>query len=222
VLKLEGDRVVSNESSTNRQAAAPAPSGRVTIAARSGASVALRAGQSLRVVNTHGAQVVDLWAFVAGSTEYLSMPHSVVTLGRIKPLPGDCLVSELREPLLELVEDQSPGTHCMLFAACDPARYRLLGAAPGHANCADNLRVQAAARSIALTSIPTPLNLFMNTRFTEHRTMTVEAPQARAGDSVQLRALRALTVVMSACAQDLLPVNGHDCTPQQVAFEVID
>ena len=37
----------------------------VTIPARAGKAVPLAAGQRLRVINTHGQQVVDTWAFVA-------------------------------------------------------------------------------------------------------------------------------------------------------------
>src|SRR3954464_8534927 len=140
----------------------------IEIPARRGAAVSLKAGQSIRVVNTRGGQVVDLWAFLR-SSEHMSMPHSVVTLGRIKPLPGDVLVSELRQPVLRLAEDRSPGTHCMLFAACDPARYRLLGAKGHHDNCADNLRAAIAPFGVALPYVPTPLNLFMNTRFRDDR-----------------------------------------------------
>jgi uncharacterized protein YcgI (DUF1989 family) len=191
------------------------------IPARRGAAVSLTAGQSIRVVNTNGGQVVDLWAFLEGSTEHMSMPHSVVTLGRIKPLPGDVLVSDLREPVLRVVEDRSPGTHCMLFAACDPARYRLLGVKGHHDNCADNLRAAIAPLRIALAYVPTPLNLFMNTKFTEHRTMTVDAPQAQAGDSITLQAERDCIAVMSACPQDLLPVNAHANTPQPVAYRLL-
>jgi uncharacterized protein YcgI (DUF1989 family) len=191
------------------------------IPARRGAAVSLQAGQSIRVVNTRGGQVVDLWAFLADSPEHMSMPHSVVTLGRIKPLPGDVLVSDLRQPVLRLAEDRSPGTHCMLFAACDPARYRLLGVTGHHDNCADNLRSAVTPLGIALPYIPTPLNLFMNTKFTGHRTLTVEAPQAQAGDSITFRAERHCTVVMSACPQDLLPVNAHGNTPQPVAYAVL-
>jgi uncharacterized protein YcgI (DUF1989 family) len=88
--------------------------------------------------------VVDFWAFVRGSPEYLSMPHSVVTLGRIKPLPGDVLVSDLRASVLRLEDDRSPGTHCMLFAACDPARYASWESKGHHDNCADNLRQSVA------------------------------------------------------------------------------
>ena len=193
----------------------------VEIKARSGAAVPLAAGQSIRIVNTHGGQVVDLWAFrTDGSGEHMSMPHSVVTLGRIKPDVGDVLVTNLRKPLLTLVKDTSPGVHCMLFAACDPARYRLLGCQEHHDNCADNLRAAAAPHHIPLPYIPTPLNLFMNTKFDDHRVMRIEPPEARAGDSVTFRAEHDCIIAMSACPQDLVPVNGHGCKPTSVGYIV--
>jgi uncharacterized protein YcgI (DUF1989 family) len=191
----------------------------VEIPARSGAAVSLSRDQSITVINTHGGQVVDMWAFrVDDPTEHLSMPHSMVTLGRIKPAVGDMLVSNLRRSLLTLVADSSPGVHCMLFAACDEARYRLLGCTGYHDNCADNLRRSANARGIALPYIPTPLNLFMNTKFYDHARMEIEPPQAKAGDSVSFRAHHDCTVVFSACPQDLVPVNAHGCTPTSVAY----
>src|SRR5262245_26511513 len=107
----------------------------VDIEARCGAAVAVAARQSITVVNTHGGQVVDMWAFrESDPAEHLSMPHSIVCLGRVKPAVGDALVTNLRRPLLRLVEDTSPGVHCMLFAACDLARYRLLGCTGYHDN----------------------------------------------------------------------------------------
>ena len=109
----------------------------------------------------------------------------------------------------------------MLFAACDPARYRLLGCVEYHDNCADNLRETAAERRIALPYIPTPLNLFMNTKFDEHRTMRVEEPDAKPGDSVTFRAECDCIVVFSACPQDLVPVNAHGCTPTSVAYTIL-
>jgi uncharacterized protein YcgI (DUF1989 family) len=189
--------------------------------ARRGAAVPLRKGQALKVVNTHGGQVVDFWAFLPDGSEHLSMPHSVVTLGRIKPLPGDTLFSQLRRPMVVLEEDRSPGTHCMLFAACDPARYALLGVQGHHDNCADNMRHALRPLGIDPGYVPTPLNLFMNTLFHDHVTMEVAEPKAKAGDSVTLRALRDCIIVMSACPQDLVPVNAHGCTPQAVAYAVV-
>lgn len=191
----------------------------IAIQARSGAAATLRAGHSITIVNTHGGQVVDMWAFRADDpSEHMSMPHSVVYLSRIKPAVGSVLVSNLRKPLLSLTRDSSPGVHCMLFAACDPARYRLLGCTAHHDNCADNLRRAAAALAVPLPYIPTPLNLFMNTRFDDDRVMRIEPPEAKAGDSVTFRAEHECIILLSACPQDLVPVNGHGCTPTSVAY----
>jgi len=193
----------------------------IAIQARSGAAATLRAGRSITIVNTHGGQVVDMWAFRADDpSEHMSMPHSVVYLSRIKPAVGSVLVSNLRNPMLCLTQDSSPGVHCMLFAACDPARYRLLGCTAHHDNCADNLRRAVAALAVPLPYIPTPLNLFMNTRFDDDRVMRIEPPEAKAGDSVTFRAELDCIIVLSACPQDLVPVNGHGCTPTSVAYFV--
>jgi uncharacterized protein YcgI (DUF1989 family) len=194
----------------------------IAIAARRGGAAALKAGQSIRVVNTHGGQVVDMWAFVADDpAEHMSMPHSVVYLSRIKPAPGNVLVSNLRRPVLTLVADSSPGVHCMLFAACDAARYELLGCKEYHDNCADNLRAAAAPYNLPLPYIPTPLNLFMNTKFDGHTLMRIEPPGATPGNSVTFQADRDCIVVLSACPQDLVPVNGHGCTPTSVAYKIV-
>ena len=191
------------------------------IPARRGAAVRLAAGQSITVVNTHGGQVVDFWAFRSdGSGEHMSMPHSVVSLGRIKPELGSMLVSNLRRPMMQLTEDTSIGVHCMLFAACDPARYASLGCTEYHDNCADNLRAALAPLNVALPYVPTPLNLFMNTKFDDHKVMRVEAPEAKAGASVTFRAEHDCIVALSACPQDLVPVNAHGCTPKAVGYFV--
>ena len=193
----------------------------IAIQARSGAAATLRAGRSITIVNTHGGQVVDMWAFRADDpSEHMSMPHSVVYLSRIKPAVGSVLISNLRKPLLCLTHDSSPGVHCMLFAACDPARYRLLGCTAHHDNCADNLRRAVVSLAVPLPYIPTPLNLFMNTRFDDDRVMRIEPPEAKAGDSVTFRAEHDCIIVLSACPQDLVPVNGHGCTPTSVAYYV--
>ena len=123
----------------------------IEIQARCGDAISLAAGQAISIVNTHGGQVVDMWAFRADDPfEHMSMPHSMVALDRIKPAIGSMLVSNLRRPILSLVADTSPGVHCMLFAACDRARYQSLGCMEPHANCADNLR-----RAMICSGVPT-------------------------------------------------------------------
>jgi uncharacterized protein YcgI (DUF1989 family) len=122
--------------------------------------------------------------------------------------------------MMRLTHDVSPGVHCMLCAAGDPARYRLLGCTGHHDNCADNLRAAVTSFGVVLHYIPTPLNLFMNTRLDEHKLMRIEAPEAKAGDSVTFEALVDCVVAMSACPQDLVPVNGVDCMPKSVEYFV--
>jgi uncharacterized protein YcgI (DUF1989 family) len=57
-----------------------------TLPARRGRAVRLRKGQALKVINTHGQQVVDTWAFNAEDLgEFLSMEHLRQVLGRIMP-----------------------------------------------------------------------------------------------------------------------------------------
>ena len=55
-----------------------------TIPARRGKATYVKRGQSIRIVNTHGTQVVDTWAFTAGMlTEFMSMEHTRATLTKL-------------------------------------------------------------------------------------------------------------------------------------------
>ena len=70
-----------------------------TIPARRGRAVRLGKGQSIRIINTHGQQVVDTWCFNADDLrEFLSMEHLRPTIDRIFPHAGDRLVSNRRRP----------------------------------------------------------------------------------------------------------------------------
>jgi len=61
-----------------------------TIPERAGTATRLAAGQSVRVVNTHGQQVVDTWAFVAADPgEFMSMEHSRAAFRKANPVVGD-------------------------------------------------------------------------------------------------------------------------------------
>ncbi|TMJ72124.1 MAG: urea carboxylase-associated family protein, partial [Alphaproteobacteria bacterium] len=73
----------------------------IEIPARRGKALHLRRGQKAQVVNTKGQQVVDTWAFNAADlSEFMSMEHSRVAMGRIIPAIGDALVTNRRRPIL--------------------------------------------------------------------------------------------------------------------------
>lgn len=193
---------------------------RYTVPARAGRALRLEAGERLKVVNPHGTQVGDAWAFNADDLdEHLSMEHLRAALGRLSPLAGDALVTNRRRPILTLLEDSSPGVHDTLIAACDPDRYRLLGVEGYHDNCADNLRMAMAAIGLRAPRVPAPLNLWMNIPVTADGSLRWEPPVSAPEDYVVLRAEMDCIFVVSACPQDRVPVNGADCLPRELAVE---
>jgi uncharacterized protein YcgI (DUF1989 family) len=103
------------------------------IPARKGKATRLAQGQYARIINTHGGQVVDVWAYPTtmsdGSTlEYMSMSHTRAYLSKSIPAVNDVLVTNHRRPILTLVEDYTTGKiHDTVIAACDIYRYQQLG-----------------------------------------------------------------------------------------------
>lgn len=194
----------------------------IEIPARRGKAARLRRGQSVRVVNTHGTQVVDTWAFRADEmAEFMSMEHSRVALGHIIPTVGDTLVSNRRGPILTLTEDTSGGIHDTLFAACDRWRYELLGCPGYHDNCTDNLAAALAELGLAPPETPAPLNLFMNIPVLGGNRVEIRPPVSTPGSYVTLRAEIDCIFAFSACPQDVVPVNGLALTPTAAHFEII-
>ena len=194
----------------------------LTIPARRGKAAFVARGQTVRVVNTHGQQVVDTWAFRRDNlNEFMSMEHSRTSLGRIMPVVGQSMVTNRRRPILTLAEDTSGGIHDTLLAACDRYRYELLGCEEYHDNCTDNLAAALAELGLTPPETPSPWNLFMNIPVGPDGSVTFEPPVSRPGDHVSLRAEMDCVVAFSACPQDVVPINGVDCTPTEAHFQVI-
>jgi len=193
-----------------------------TIPARRGRAARLSKGQSIKIVNTHGQQVVDTWAFSTEDLrEFMSMEHLRATLTRIFPHAGDFLVTNRRRPILYFAEDTSPGIHDTLLAACDDYRYGLLDCTEYHDNCTDNLF--AAMRNIGLSppECPSPLNMWMNIPVVAGGNTEWGVPASKPGDYVVLRAEMDCVVAMSCCPQDILPVNGAACEPTEAHYQIL-
>ena len=195
----------------------------ITIPARKGKAARVAKGQSVKVINTLGEQVVDAWAFNADDLgEFMSMEHTRVALVAIVPEVGDALVTNQRRAILTLTEDTSSGIHDTLMAACDVHRYRMLGCTEYHDNCTDNLHASMAELGLTPPEVPSPLNLFMNIPVLEGRRLDFLPPENKPGDYVMLRAEMDCIVAFSACPQDMLPINGVDATPTDAHFEIVD
>ena len=195
---------------------------RQTIPARHGVAIQLDAGSEIVVINTHGTQVLDTWAFnMADPSEYLSMEHTRSRLSRLSPGVGDSLFSNRRRSVLTMLEDTSPGIHDTLLCACNREIYRELGCDDTHRSCESNLHEALSVMGIRVPGTPAPLNLFMNVSVAPDGAIDRRPPQSRPGDRVRLRADMHAVVVFSACPQDITPINGAECTPRDAHYEMI-
>jgi uncharacterized protein YcgI (DUF1989 family) len=191
-----------------------------TLRARHGWAAQLSQGTVIKIINTFGSQVVDTWAFNAEDLdEYMSMEHSRTALLKMVPTAGDTLVTNRRRPILTFVEDTTPGIHDTLIAACDKYRYIQLGGGDDHENCTDNLASALRELGLKAATTPSPLNLFMNMETSQDGRIAFRAPVSGPGQYVSLRAEMDLVLALSACPQDLMPVNGLG--PTDVDFVIL-
>ena len=194
----------------------------ITIEARRGKAAFVDRGQHVKLINTHGQQVVDTWAFNrADLTEFMSMEHSRTALGRIMALTGTSMVTNHRRAILTLMEDTTPGIHDTLLAACDRYRYELLGCTEYHDNCTDNLAQGLAELGLTSAETPSPWNLFMNIPVEADGSLSFQPPVCKPGDYVLLRAEMDCVIAFSTCPQDMVPINGVDCIPTEGHFQVL-
>lgn len=197
------------------------PATRYLIPARQGRAVRLPKGALLTIFNPHGNQVCDFFAVLENAPgEFLSMEHSRTSLGRIYVQLGDVLVTNRRRPLIEIIEDTSPGVPDILIACCDQPRYQQLGATGYHDNCADNFRMSLSAIGEQAAHVPSPFNIWMNIPVSASGEYRWEIPVSAPGDYIVLKALEPCIAVMSACPQDMTPVNGTDTAPTILEFQV--
>lgn len=173
-----------------------------------------RRGQFVSVIDLEGMQVADFLAFVGdGPAEFLSTTHSASSTGKILWSTGDTLFSNHRHPVLRFVHDDC-GRHDMHYSMCDPERYEYDFGVTGHRSCMQNFLEAFAAAGLQLTrpQLPNPLNLNQNSRFDLDGRLWQEPSPSKPGSRVTFEVLEDLLVGVSACPQDLNPINGGKST----------
>lgn len=193
---------------------------RVLIPPYSARSVMVRKGEELCIIDVEGKQVSDFICFNSDNiSEHVSPVHMRSSLSSIRLKVGDYLYSNIRDPLMELVED-TVGKHDFFFPACDYYRYKVDFGVENHPNCHDNL-VEAIKRfDLHMDEIPDPINWFMNNDMDENGDYTIRDPLSKPGDYVRLRALKNCIIAATTCSQDFVPVNGMKVTP--IELQVIE
>ncbi|OWP07437.1 hypothetical protein B2J93_4966 [Marssonina coronariae] len=201
----------------------------ITIPARHGVAVTLKTGQTIKVINTSGMQVVDTWAFTlssfppsptSGIISQISTQHTRASLNKIIPRVGDGLYNNERVKMPTVVEETSVGAHDTMIVARDRQRYEKLGGDSEHRNCADNLVEGLRAMGLKAPQFtPSPFKLFMNIPIhDDHETISFESSTSKENEYVSLKAELDLIVALSACPQDILKINCGK--PTDAHFEI--
>ncbi len=195
------------------------PVQRNTIPARHAKAAFVKKRQRIKVINTHGTQVVDCWALnVENRGEFMSMEHCRVAFERICPRKGDTMVTNQRRPILKIIEDSASGTHDTLLAACDRFRYQQLGCKEYHRNCTDNFWEALIEIGMKPIELPSPFNLWQNTPVEPGGAIKPNPPVTKKGDYIVLRAEMDLVICLSACPQDITSICGNK--PRNAHFEI--
>jgi uncharacterized protein len=191
--------------------------------------VRIEQDEMFRLIDVDGGQVADLFAFVddgcaAGPlTEWMSAEHTRPSIKRLFPHPGSVALTNRRRPILRFEADTSPGWHDTLYAACDPARYELLGHVGPHRSCATNLAEALREvgrelpgtdfRGVPAPMVPQPFNVFMHVDVGPEGALHLHPATSKAGDSLTFRALMDCIVAVSSCPMDLVDISAGGITP---------
>ena len=193
------------------------------VAAGRGLALPMAAGEFAVIDNIHGTQVVDAWAVSqADPYEYSAMEHTRSVNSSIFLEKGMAAVSIHRRPMLTMVADSSPGRHDTLLCPCNAAIYKELRCEGYHRSCTDNFHEALATIGVKLPFTPASLNIFMNVPVHADGSVDRVPPASKPGDFVVLRADMDVLLVLSACPQDVTPINGAGRTPQDIAVRIVD
>ena len=179
-------------------------------------------GQHFRLTDLEGQQPIDFWAFnKADAMEHLSVCHTRVANLSMEVRPGQSAVTNQRRPIVTMIEDNSPGQHDMLLAACDKTRFETLGHKGGyHRNCQDNMHEALGELGIELPFSPQPWNLFTNFPWRPDKSIELLSPDTKPGDNIVFRAEMDIVVAISACPQDITRICGDKNTDVKVEVGV--
>ena len=169
---------------------------------RSGASVEVRKGQTLTVIDPEGEQVSDLVAFnTHDREEYISSGRSIDYASRIFLTTGDILYSNRSSPMLTIIHDDV-GRHDFLLTPCSKEMFRIIYNEPHpHHGCQGNLEGALAPYGVSPDRVPIAFNVFMNVSVDgDTGEIKVLPPRSKPGDIITFRAEMDLVVALTACS----------------------
>src|SRR5690625_1355089 len=151
-----------------------------------GAAFIVKKGQTLKITDLEGQQVIDFIAFNEDNfTEYLSVTQTRTNVhGNFYISTDDVLLSNLRNTIARITAD-TVGVHDLLIAACDPYYYAEVGH-EGHHSCHQNFIDVLIPYGIKPWEHPDPFNIFQNTQIRSDGSWFQDDPPSKAGDYIEL------------------------------------
>lgn len=181
----------------------------------------IKAGQTLRIVDSEGNQAADTLFFSTNDVdERYSAMDTIREQGNVYLTAGSQLVSNLGNPMLDIVADTC-GRHDTLGGACatesNTVRYDLEKRCM-HA-CRDSWMLALAENEqyqLDKRDITHNINFFMNVPITEEGGLTFADGISAPGIYVEMKALMDVVVLISNCPQLNNPCNAYNPTPVEV------
>ncbi|CAA7616633.1 urea amidolyase associated protein UAAP2 [Magnetospirillum sp. UT-4] len=181
----------------------------------------VKAGQTLRIVDSDGNQAADtLFYAAADPAERYSASDTIREQGNVYLGVGSVLMSQDCNPMLEIVAD-TVGRHDTLGGACatesNTVRYAL-DKKTMHA-CRDSYLLALAENDqygLTKRDLAHNINFFMNVPITSEGGLTFADGMSGPGKYVEMRALMDVIVLISNCPQLNNPCNAYNPTPVEV------
>ena len=175
----------------------------------------VKAGQTIRIIDSEGQQAIDTIFYLADDfAERYSAQDTLRTQGSAYVGVGTKVVSNEGNVMLTVVADTC-GRHDTMAGACscesNTVRF-------GHQTrylhaCRDNFVLEVTKHGMTKRDVVPNINFFMNVPIAPSGEMTIVDGLSKPGDYVELVAEMDVLCVISNCPQINNPCNGFDPTP---------
>jgi len=182
---------------------------------KSAGAFRIDAGRTFAVITPEPRQVADLVAFARDDpAEAFAQSYTRDLNGKLRLSTGDRLYSTAGDPLLTITADDC-GVHDVMFGPCTEWMLTDRPTGDGLQNEPGGCRENLAAALDAVGAdgqVRDTMNVFQQSTVTDQTYFDVRESPAEAGDAVEFRAERPLTVAVSACSAKGV-ASGTTLTP---------
>ncbi len=170
------------------------------------ATIRLRRGEALRIIDTTGRSSVSMIGWREEDTsERINCADTVKVQWSAALAKGRVILSDMGRVFMSLIEDTS-GAHDLLVGGSTPASTLAAFGAPAR-NTQENFLAAAAKIGLGVRDIPPCVTFFAPVSLDTEGRFRWDASRKRPGDFVDLRAEMNVVVVLSNCAHPLDPAR---------------